>query len=107
MAGRLPSWRWTRRPGPPRYRTRSGAGRVEISAERRDGELHLSVWDNGAGLAEDAEREGVGLRNTRQRLAQLYDGRSHFALRNRAEGGVEAELIIPFRVALDDVKALR
>ena len=86
---------------------RSGAGRVEISAERRDGELYLSVRDNGAGLAEDAEREGVGLRNTRQRLAQLYQGQSSFALRNRAEGGVEAELIVPFRIAPDDGKERR
>jgi two-component system, LytTR family, sensor kinase len=74
-----------------------GEGRVEIEAERRNGSLCLLVRDNGTGLGE-TEREGVGLRNTRQRLAQLYDGQSRFELRNRVEGGVEAALTIPFHL---------
>ncbi len=71
------------------------AGRVEINAERQNGDLCLRVLDNGVGLAE-TKREGVGLKNTRQRLAQLYDGESRFELRNRIGGGVEAALTIPF-----------
>lgn len=78
---------------------RPNAGRVEISATRQARHLCLTVHDDGQGLSDGARREGVGLRNTRQRLAQLYNGQSRFELRNRAGGGVEAILLLPFRRA--------
>jgi two-component system, LytTR family, sensor kinase len=83
---------------------RASAGRVEISAVRRARALCITVGDDGQGLSDGAQREGVGLSNTRQRLAQLYDGQSRFELRNRASGGVEAILMIPFRVATGEGK---
>src|SRR5205085_12002106 len=48
---------------------------VTISASRMNGSLHLQVIDNGPGLPtgwELSEGTGIGLSNTRQRLAQLY-----------------------------------
>ena len=79
---------------------RPGAGRIEISAESSDGgELRLAVRDDGVGLPdgwdENGGRERIGLRNTRQRLEQLYDGRHRFELHNREGGGSEALVIIP------------
>ena len=80
---------------------RPGAGAIEVAAERRDGELLIAVRDDGVGLSEgrreNGAREGIGLRNTRQRLEQLYDGRHRFELRQRAEGGTEALVRIPYR----------
>jgi signal transduction histidine kinase len=44
-------------------------------------------------------REGVGLRNTRERLAQLYGADGRLALRPAEGGGVEAEVSLPWRAA--------
>jgi two-component system LytT family sensor kinase len=76
-------------------------GRLEIGA-RRDGEvLELRVADDGPGCpAFDGggmpAGHGVGLVNTRERLRVLYGERSSFAARNRAAGGVEILLRLPF-----------
>jgi len=78
---------------------REEAGRVEISARLVDGEqLELKVRDNGNGLRESTEspgREGIGLRNVRSRLAQLYGDAQKFEVANAATGGVEARILIP------------
>ena len=61
--------------------------------------LELEVRDNGGGLAAPANvlHEGVGLRNTRSRLRQLYGDAHSFLLRNRTVGGVIVTLTIPLR----------
>jgi LytS/YehU family sensor histidine kinase len=41
------------------------------------------------------EREGIGLKNVRSRLAQLYGGAQEFTLGNASGGGVEARIRIP------------
>ena len=78
---------------------REEAGRIEISAHLADGEhLELKVRDNGNGLAPangTPEREGIGLKNVRSRLAELYGGAQEFTLGNAAGGGVEARIRIP------------
>jgi LytS/YehU family sensor histidine kinase len=81
---------------------RPGAGRIEIRAERDDHVLRLSVRDNGTGLPGDWQadnvKKGIGLRNTRQRLEQLYKGQSSFEMRNWDKGGLEVSLTIPYRL---------
>lgn len=76
---------------------------IEVSANRGEGRLRLSVRDNGSGLPEgwDAARDaGIGLSNTRERLQRLYgDSRQHFDIRRRPQGGVEVELSFPLRAA--------
>jgi len=71
-----------------------GDGRIEIVAERRGDQLLLRVHDNGPGFAGET-RSGVGLSNTRARLAQLYGSGAAFKLIN--EGGTTAEITLPFR----------
>lgn len=81
---------------------RPGAGRIEISAYRENGTLLLCVRDDGTGLAADWQSRGqlgVGLANTRARLAQLYGARHEFHLANVAGGGCEVSIAIPFRKA--------
>ena len=73
-------------------------GAVEVSAAREGEELVLTVRDTGVGLIAGAEATGgVGLRNVRARLQHLYPGQHRFQVSNRAEGGVESILAIPFR----------
>ncbi|HLO00706.1 MAG TPA: histidine kinase [Pyrinomonadaceae bacterium] len=82
---------------------RAAAGIVGVRAERDDGFLQIKIYDDGPGLRpEDGATEGVGLSNTRARLAQLYGERQKFSLTERAGGGVEALLIIPFLRAAED-----
>lgn len=80
---------------------RPGAGRIEIEARRDGGWLELAVHDDGPGLssgpaAPGEARRGVGVSNTRSRLASLFGGGHRFELVNRAGGGVSALFRIPF-----------
>jgi LytS/YehU family sensor histidine kinase len=73
-------------------------GRIEIHARREGERLVLCVRDNGPRVAENGlTGEGVGLRNTRERLEQLYGADQSLTLRAAEGGGVIAEVIIPFR----------
>jgi hypothetical protein len=76
---------------------RTGPGRIEVRAWIAGGQLKMSVMNDGAGWTERATPGGLGLANTRARLAQHFDGRYRFALREGGEGGALAELEIPFR----------
>jgi len=59
-------------------------GSLTITARRRDGRLSLDVCDDGPGpsgaRAPDAAGSGVGLENTRRRLAHLYGDDSRLEL---------------------------
>jgi two-component system LytT family sensor kinase len=75
-----------------------GSGCVEIEAARDGDSLVLAVRDNGAGERVDAHTGlGIGLTNTRARLAALYGDAAALALRPRQGGGTEVVLRLPFR----------
>jgi two-component system LytT family sensor kinase len=71
------------------------AGRVAVRAVRDDGDLVLTVRDNGRGPAKEV-REGVGLTNTRARLTQLYGARQRLALTAAEGGGALVEVRFPY-----------
>ncbi len=81
-------------------RQREG-GRILVETLVRDGMLVLRVTDNGAGLTPSASNggdttgTGVGLRNTRARLAELYGTKQSFSLSPAPEGGAVAEVSLP------------
>ncbi len=78
---------------------RSEDGRVEIAARRDGAELVLSVRDNGVGVPPEGQRraEGLGLSNTRERLATLYGGRARLDLAPNPGGGTTAIVRLPYR----------
>jgi len=69
-------------------------GRISIRAYRDDSWLRIEVFNTGV-LATD-RREGVGLRNTLERLRHLY-GDSHSLLLRGELGGVLAAIAIPWQ----------
>jgi sensor histidine kinase YesM len=71
-----------------------GEGVVHITARRDGDQLRIQVRDNGPGVG--AKREGVGLGNTRARLAQLYGDAASVTLITGPDGGALAEIVIPF-----------
>jgi two-component system, LytTR family, sensor kinase len=73
-------------------------GRVIVAA-RRDGDvLEIVVSDDGPGFRDGAGGSGgIGLANTRERLSLLYGQRGTLACGNRAEGGGEVRIRLPWR----------
>ena len=72
-------------------------GCIAIQSRREKEDLILEIRDNGRGLpAAGDQREGVGLRNIRERIAQLYGSRARFSLERAAGRGTIAALRLPF-----------
>lgn len=81
-----------------------GVGRISIQARRSGESLMLSVVDNGTTepntrLQEDQGGSGLGLRNTKARLAQSYGDQQSLTLRSNPTGGVVAQVVMPFHKA--------
>jgi signal transduction histidine kinase len=85
--------------------TRSTPGQIEIQAWCEDDDLHLSVRDDGPGLAANWDLErgaGVGLSNTRERLRRLYGDRQSFRIAGAVGAGVQVDLRFPLQRAEAD-----
>jgi signal transduction histidine kinase len=79
---------------------KNSAGLLEVRTSRSNGELNITVSDDGPGLPPDwqtSSNEGIGLANTGERLKHLYGTRHRFDLRNGEKGGMTAVIAIPFR----------
>jgi len=89
---------------------RAAAGRIGIRARVSGRELIVEVSDDGHGPAVLTPRppllsgeggaqvsNGVGLRNTRERLKAAYGSAARFTLEHAPDGGAIATLVIPLR----------
>jgi two-component system LytT family sensor kinase len=76
--------------------TVTGPVTVGIRAKREDNLLVLEVTDSGQGLRMTPMPDGIGLRNTRERLRHLYGERGTLELHPAASGpGTIARVKIP------------
>jgi two-component system LytT family sensor kinase len=78
----------------------SSASLVRITARRQDGWLKLAVEDDGLGFPATWQwdtSEGIGLKNTRVRLKQLYGDQQELAIGMAEPGGAIVRLKIPFQ----------
>jgi signal transduction histidine kinase len=75
----------------------STAGVVAVDARTVDGRLVLTVRDDGPGIAASprAPGSGTGLRNTEQRLAQLYGDRGRIVVGGALGSGTVVTVEIP------------
>jgi two-component sensor histidine kinase len=80
---------------------KAAGGTISITCRKTGGKLVLLVTDDGKGLSPGLSSvvRGIGLSNTRARLAQLYGQDFHFDLSPATEG-TRATIEIPFQTKL-------
>jgi signal transduction histidine kinase len=87
---------------------RAEGGNIEVYARRLDGKLYVEITDDGLGMHEQHDGNGVGLINTRERLKHLYGHAQVFNLSSFPGRGVTIRISLPFREAenkTDDTNA--
>ncbi len=79
---------------------REEGGSIKISAKAHHGALLFTIADDGPGLSNgkktQAKSSGVGLKNTRERLKQLYGDDQAFTLAPNDPNGLVITINIPF-----------
>jgi hypothetical protein len=75
----------------------TGAG----GADGADNETELDASTGEQTMIGDGTSSGVGLRNTRERLEQLYGAHQRFVLAPAPSGGMVAEVVLPFHTRAD------
>lgn len=78
------------------------AGHLLVVAKRAEDRVQLLVRDDGPGLRNGGESDGpggIGLANTRARLTKLYGDDYELDVGSAADGGFEARIALPFRLA--------
>jgi LytS/YehU family sensor histidine kinase len=71
-------------------------GTLEINASSGNQRLNLLIKDNGRGFPSNSQlNSGLGLKNIRDRLGNLYDNQHKFNVSQPKEGGVIIEIAIP------------
>jgi two-component system, LytTR family, sensor kinase len=81
-------------------------GVIRICTRQVFDELWMEIGDNGMGLTRFGDvipPEGVGLRNTRARLQQLYNHDHRLTLEDAPGGGCVVKIHIPFRTYSEEV----
>jgi len=79
-----------------------GRGVILVKTVRSEGVLRMEVHDNGTGpqpLERPRTRQGVGVKNTRARLEQMYGADARLELTHCPIGGTIAAVELPFRSA--------
>ena len=76
---------------------RPEGGNIEVYARRLDGKLYVEITDDGLGMNEQQNGNGVGLINTRERLKHLYGGAHTFNLSSFPGRGVTIRISLPFK----------
>ncbi len=74
-----------------------GPARIDVIATVEGERLVIEVRDTGPGFGPDAASNGVGLANTRRRLAALYGDAAAMEQQTRAAGGAAVLLRLPLR----------
>jgi two-component system, LytTR family, sensor kinase len=77
---------------------------IDIRGARIGDQVVLTVTDNGPGPRSD--EMGVGLRNTTERLGQLYGLDYSFALKGGSGGGAVAEIRLPYHTSPRDTRLI-
>lgn len=69
-------------------------GSITLQARHVDDSIQIAVIDTGLGFRGGISN-GIGLKNVRERIAQLYDGKGSLAIEENPMGGTRAILTLP------------
>lgn len=71
---------------------------IEVAASSNNGSLKLVVSDDGPGLlSETPSHSGIGLTNTKNRLARLYGDHARLTVEQAEKRGVRVTITLPIR----------
>ena len=73
----------------------SGGGTVWVLARETDGQVAITVADDGRGFSEEGGGTGIGLKNIRERLRLAYGDRAAFNIVANFPRGVAATITLP------------
>lgn len=85
----------------------SGTSRIQIAAHLRNDQVLMEVRDDGKDSKKISGQNGaagLGLKNTRARLSELYGGDYSFSLSRRDDEWTIAQIVIPFLPAEEQSK---
>ena len=85
---------------------RRAGGLIRISTWRDRDDVWMEIRDNGVGFTQGGgllPLEGVGLRNTRGRLQQLYNEDHAMVLEDAPSGGCTVKIRVPYRTTTEEV----
>lgn len=85
---------------------RRAPGLIRISTWRDHDDVWMEIRDDGVGFARGRGQrppEGVGLRNTRGRLQQLYNEDHAMVLEDAPGGGCTVKIRVPYRTTNEEV----
>ncbi len=77
----------------------AATSKVTVTARKEGGSLRLGILDDGPGFRGPSSRgggTGVGISNTRKRLAELYGEEASLELENRSPRGTAVIITLPF-----------
>ena len=78
-----------------------GPASISISACSENGTLKLTVKDTGPGIAPGNRAtltDGIGLKNTKARLVQMYGSNAGLELKNGTKSGLDVVIVLPLNV---------
>jgi len=76
-------------------------GIIEASAKREGNRLHISVRNHGSiSSAQSKPGNGIGLKNTQERLAYFYPHEHHMSAGPLTSGGYEVTIDVPYERAV-------
>lgn len=84
------------------FSRRTDAGKIRVASQRDGDRLILTVEDDGKGIAEPAsiqECSGIGIKNVKGRLKEMYKGDFQFEIASPNQEGFIARIVIPFQLA--------
>ncbi|MDQ7065911.1 MAG: histidine kinase [candidate division KSB1 bacterium] len=73
-------------------------GRIHIDVRNQDGRLRFCIRDTGIGMnGADSEPQGVGLKNTNERLLRLFGVEAQLQIQSYPGKGTEVQFTIPLQ----------
>ena len=71
-------------------------GSIDLTAERQDDSLRISVLDTGLGFSNSLSN-GIGLKNVRERIEKLFGSKGGVSIEENQPSGTRVVVTIPYR----------